>query len=231
MNPLSSLCETLRVPVLLVVTLRGDPEGPADEPQHARMGRITTDLLDLLGIEWEWFPREDAAIGPCLERAVAKMASTGLPCALVMKKGSVAPRPPAPPLEQHRPVAGSLPADQLPRATRRDWLRAVRGGGDVAGSRDRLDRLPRSRNLDAGGSRESAMRILSEGYGCASSVGLGVALAQPARRVVVLEGDGRWADAARGLKSATSASCAQPPEPPAICSSTTVATTHQQYVT
>ena len=70
-NPLSSLCDTLHIPVLLIVTLRGDPDGAADEPQHARMGRITTALLDLLGIAWEWFPRDDADVAPCLARAAA----------------------------------------------------------------------------------------------------------------------------------------------------------------
>jgi phosphonopyruvate decarboxylase len=84
-NPLSSLCETLRVPVLLIVTLRGDPQGPPDEPQHARMGQITTQLLDLLGIRWEWFPRDDADVAACLARAAAHMGETSLPFALVMK--------------------------------------------------------------------------------------------------------------------------------------------------
>ena len=187
-NPLSSLCETLRIPVLLIVTLRGDPQGPSDEPQHARMGRITTDLLDLLGIEWEWFPREDSAIGPCLDRALAKMASSGLPYALVMKKGSVGTRPPAPPLEQHRPVAQSLPVEQPPCATRRDWLRAVQAAvtpGDlVVASTGYL-----GRELYALDDRGNQLYLVGS-MGCASSVGLGVALAQPERRVIVLEGDG-----------------------------------------
>jgi phosphonopyruvate decarboxylase len=187
-NPLSSLCETLRIPVLLIVTLRGDPQGPADEPQHARMGRITTDLLELLGIEWQWFPREDAEIGPSLDRAVATMASTALPRALVMKKGTVGPRPPAPPLVQHRPVAPGLPADQPPRASRRDWLRAVQAAVTprdlVIASTGYL-----GRELYALEDRGNQLYLVGS-MGCASSVGLGVALAQPDRRVVVLEGDG-----------------------------------------
>ena len=69
-NPLTSLTHTFRIPVLIIVTLRGEPGGPADEPQHELMGRITSDLLDLLGIPWDWFPTEEDAIEPVLERAV-----------------------------------------------------------------------------------------------------------------------------------------------------------------
>ena len=40
-NPLASLTSPFRIPVLLIVTLRGLP-GTHDEPQHTVMGRITT---------------------------------------------------------------------------------------------------------------------------------------------------------------------------------------------
>ena len=187
-NPLSSMCETLRVPVLLIVTLRGDPDGPADEPQHARMGRITTALLELLGIDWAWFPRETGEVAPCLEQAVAHMAATGLPFALVMKKGSVAAGPPSPQLEQHRPSVQALPGDQTPRARRRDWLQALQA---VARPDDLLVASTGylARELYALDDRANQLYLVGS-MGCASSVGLGLALAQPARRVIVLEGDG-----------------------------------------
>ena len=46
-NPLTSLTWTFRIPILLITTLRGEPGGPADEPQHELMGRITTQLLEI----------------------------------------------------------------------------------------------------------------------------------------------------------------------------------------
>ncbi|VFM96378.1 MAG: phosphonopyruvate decarboxylase [Candidatus Kentron sp. G] len=45
-NPLTSLTHTLRIPVLLIITLRGEPGGPEDEPQHELMGAITTAMLE-----------------------------------------------------------------------------------------------------------------------------------------------------------------------------------------
>jgi phosphonopyruvate decarboxylase len=187
-NPLSSLCDTLRVPVLLVVTLRGDPGGPPDEPQHALMGRVTTPLLELLGIPWEWFPREPADLQPCLDRAVSHMERTGLPFGLVMKKGTLHPRPPSPPLGQQRPRVRALPADAPARATRRDWLRAVQASVTpedlVIASTGYL-----GRELYALDDRPNQLYLVGS-MGCASSVALGLAIARPDRRVVVLEGDG-----------------------------------------
>ena len=60
-NPLASLNAIFELPVLLIVTLRGEPHGPADEPQHALMGAITEPLLATLGIPHERFPRRRAA--------------------------------------------------------------------------------------------------------------------------------------------------------------------------
>ena len=55
-NPLTSLTYSFQIPTLLIPTLRGEPGGPADEPQHELMGGITCNLLELLKIKWEPFP-------------------------------------------------------------------------------------------------------------------------------------------------------------------------------
>jgi phosphonopyruvate decarboxylase len=49
LNALASLHEPYEIPALLVVSWRG--RGP-DAPEHVRMGRITTSLLDALEIPW-----------------------------------------------------------------------------------------------------------------------------------------------------------------------------------
>src|SRR5689334_9099026 len=67
-NPLTSLNEPFRIPTLLVVTRRGEP-GIPDEPQHEVMGRITPDLLSVIGVEHAPFPRAAADLAPALARA------------------------------------------------------------------------------------------------------------------------------------------------------------------
>ena len=66
-------------PKLLVPTLRGQPGGPGDEPQHALMGEITTRMLELLGIPWEYFPTAADQVHACLDRAVGHMDASGTP--------------------------------------------------------------------------------------------------------------------------------------------------------
>ncbi len=50
-SPLTSLTYTFKIPVLGFVSLRGE-KGINDEPQHDLMGRITTQMLDLMKIPW-----------------------------------------------------------------------------------------------------------------------------------------------------------------------------------
>ena len=52
-SPLTSLTYPFQIPVLGFVSLRGEP-GLIDEPQHELMGRITTQLLDIMQIKWQY---------------------------------------------------------------------------------------------------------------------------------------------------------------------------------
>ncbi|MCP5416507.1 MAG: phosphonopyruvate decarboxylase [Chromatiaceae bacterium] len=186
-NPLTSLTHTFRLPVLLIVTLRGEP-GLPDEPQHELMGQITQQMLELMGIPWAWFPSEAAAVERTLQIAVAHMERTGTPYALVMRKGSVAScklqsQPEVRPLF---PVAAA--ERQLPESTRSDYLRVVQS---AVSDTDLVVATTgyTGRELYASDDRENQFYMVGS-MGCASSFGLGLALAQPERRVYVLDGDG-----------------------------------------
>jgi phosphonopyruvate decarboxylase len=189
-NPLTSLNTTFRIPALLIATWRGEPGGAPDEPQHELMGQITPELFDVLRVRWEFFPQAEAEIGPVLARAVEHMAETRLPYGLVMKKGAVAPhalrsRPAARP-----PVPEALPAAAWPAElpARDEVLRWVQ---DAARPTDAVIATTgyTGRALYALDDRPSQLYLVGS-MGCASGVGLGLALAQPHRRVLVLDGDG-----------------------------------------
>ncbi|HEX5270664.1 MAG TPA: phosphonopyruvate decarboxylase, partial [Gemmataceae bacterium] len=189
-NPLTSLNAPFRIPALLIVTWRGEPGGDADEPQHELMGQITPRALDLLGVRRGFFPTSEAEVGPALDRAVAHMDETRLPFALVMRKDSVAPhalrsRPAAPRLAAPAPPAADWPADPPGRDDVLRRVRAALGPGDAVIATTGYT----GRALYALEDRPSQFYLVGS-MGCASSVGLGVALAQPRRRVVVLDGDG-----------------------------------------
>jgi len=187
LNPLTSLTHTFRIPLLLITTLRGEPGGAADEPQHELMGAITTSLLELMEIPWEYFPDETDQIDPCLDRAVAYMDEHLRPYALVMRKGTVEPWK----LTSTREPKGLLatpPARKSPRHSRGDMLEAVRAAtsdSDVLVATTGYT----GRELYALGDEENQLYMVGS-MGCALSMGLGLAVAQPQRRVVVLDGDG-----------------------------------------
>src|SRR5205809_1290063 len=91
-NPLTSLNYPFRVPTLLIVTWRGQPE-VKDEPQHEQMGRIMHRLLETLEIPCLPFPASESEIAKTMEQAEISMEKRKRPFALVMQKGSVAPHP------------------------------------------------------------------------------------------------------------------------------------------
>jgi phosphonopyruvate decarboxylase len=78
-SPLTSLNAIFRIPTLLIVTLRGEPGGPKDEPQHELMGQITTKMLETMNVGWEYFPTEESEVANAIERAIGHMSKTDLP--------------------------------------------------------------------------------------------------------------------------------------------------------
>lgn len=188
-NPLTSLSYTFRSPALVIPTLRGEPGGPADEPQHELMGAITTDMLELMRIPWEYFPTEQADIEPALQRAVKHMDAEGTPYALVMRKGSVAP------VSLQTQAVDRLPGAYAgeaaaPVASRSDMLRALQQvAKPESGTVVIATTGYTGRELYACDDRENQLYMVGS-MGCAVTLGLGIALAQPARKVLVIDGDG-----------------------------------------
>lgn len=208
-SPLTSLCHVFRIPVLLIVTLRGEP-GRHDEPQHELMGRITGELLDTLRVPWEMFPEQPAAIEDCLGRAEARMLSRGRPYALVMRKGSVAPHP----LER-RPAALREPVApqggfRLPPQRRPSRSEALGRVLELTAATDTVVIATTGytgRELYALADRPNHLYVVGS-MGCASSLALGLALARRDLRVVVVDGDG--AALMRMGNLATIGACAGP---------------------
>ena len=186
-NPLTSLNYCFRIPTLLITTWRGQP-GVADEPQHDLMGRITHGLLELMRIRGMPFPHTQNGVGPALDAAVEEMDRSGLPFAFVMAKGSVRDAPldavplalkPAGRREDHAP-AGDRPTRyavlERVAATVPETAAVIATTGKCG------------RELFTIGDRPQYLYQVGS-MGCASGMGLGVAL-NVDRPVVVLDGDG-----------------------------------------
>lgn len=188
-NPLTSLASIFRIPLLLITTWRGQPGGAADEPQHELMGRITPGLLDLMEIPWEPFPTAETAIGPALERANAHLRSSQMPYGLILEGGIISPH------RLQKRSAGN-PHSSVPLEERCDTepidpdaaLDAIQG---AVGSRAAVLATTgyTGRALYALADRPNQLYMVGS-MGCVSGLGLGLARAQPHRKVVVIDGDG-----------------------------------------
>jgi len=187
-NPLTSLAYTFRAPMLLIPTLRGEPGGAVDEPQHELMGAITSSMLELMQIAWEYFPVDEADIESALRRAADKI-NAGESYALVMRKDSVAANPLNSVAHVRVPdrFAGQIATAS---ASRNDILRAVQSvTAESTGTAVVATTGYTGRELYDCDDRANQIYMVGS-MGCAISLGLGIALTQPQRKVVVLDGDG-----------------------------------------
>ena len=186
-NPLTSLNFPFRIPTLMIVTWRGEP-GIKDEPQHELMGEITPALLDVMRIAHRPFPDALGDVEPALAAADAAMDENGLPFALIMSHGAVADEP-----------LDALPPPRSPAGNQID----ATTGGTRPRRIDVLERVLASvpdhaalvattgkcgRELFTLADRPQHLYQVGS-MGCASAMGLGVALNSP-RPVLVLDGDG-----------------------------------------
>lgn len=85
-NPLASLTdpEVYNIPVLLLIGWRGRP-GVHDEPQHVKQGKVTTGLLNTMGINFDVLSKEEDKAEKQIDKAVAALKNKDV-YALVIEK-------------------------------------------------------------------------------------------------------------------------------------------------
>ena len=86
-NPLASLTDkdVYNIPVLLVIGWRGKP-GVHDEPQHVKQGKVTTGLLNVMGIDYTVLSKEEDKAAAQIKKAVEYMQQSKECFALVIEK-------------------------------------------------------------------------------------------------------------------------------------------------
>lgn len=75
-NPITSLVIPHRLPLLFIISWRGQP-GLNDEPQHQLMGSITPKLLELLAIKYEVIDGSDFDFEGSMERVATHQHRDG----------------------------------------------------------------------------------------------------------------------------------------------------------
>ncbi len=191
-SPLTSLSWVFRLPMLLIITWRGEP-GVRDEPQHELMGQITHKLLEQMDIPWEAFPKERSEIAATLARAQTHLQQSGRPYALIMHKNTVTDGGGGSQKPALRDRAGrsyrqhdDVPAE---RPSRREALARLIALTSVENTVVLATTGYTGRELYALADRPNHLYMVGS-MGCVSSLGLGLAMARPDLRVIMIDGDG-----------------------------------------
>lgn len=182
-NPLASLASTFDIPVLLIIGYRGDPAGKPDEPQHALMGRATTSILDALGVAHRRLPATEDAAGAVLAWAGVEVAA-GRTAAILVGRGVICDPPEQPPADETSGQTAAEDADAIDPVAALTRLSGLLRDELVVATTGYA-----SRRLFAYGDRPGNF-YMQGSMGHAISIGLGLALSRPDRRVVVVDGDG-----------------------------------------
>jgi len=191
-SPITSLSYVFRIPFLIITTHRGQP-GVKDEPQHELMGQITKELFDLMRVPWEIFPGNAEEIAPALHRADEYMKKENRPYAFIMGKGTVAAQTlNKNPVKDISERKTEIHSSHNPEATLSDRNTALRRIIDHSPENKYILIATTGftgRELFTINDRPNQIYMVGS-MGCASSLGLGVALARPDLIVVVIDGDG-----------------------------------------
>ena len=181
-NPLASLTDpdVYNIPVLLVIGWRGKP-GVHDEPQHVKQGKVTTGLLNVMGIDYTVLSKEEDKAEAQIKNAVVYMQRTNECYALVIEKDT---------FDTYTLQNVEKNELTLSREEAIQIVAAAMGEKDVCVSTTGMisRELFEYRTAMNQGHERDFLTVGSMGH--ASQIALGIALAQPERRVWCFDGDG-----------------------------------------
>lgn len=181
-NPLASLTDpdVYNIPVLLVIGWRGKP-GLHDEPQHVKQGKITTGLLNVMGINYTVLSKDEDKAKAQIKKAVTFMQATKQCYALVIEKDTF-------------DVYTLKNTDKnnliMSREEAIQTVTAATGAKDcIISTTGMISRELFEYRTAKGESHERDFLTVGS-MGHASQIALGIALAKKERRVWCFDGDG-----------------------------------------
>ena len=181
-NPLCSLADpdVYSIPMVLLVGWRGEP-GVKDEPQHVKQGKVTVSLFETLGIPTEILPDDEVAALELARKMVKKAKSESRPVALIVRKGLFAEYK----LQDKKPDIAALSREQAIE----EILKSLPDDAVVVSTTGMISREVYETRERLG--QDHSRDFLTVGsMGHAIMIALGIAKAQPNRRVFCLDGDG-----------------------------------------
>lgn len=180
-NPLASLTdpEVYNIPVLLLIGWRGRP-GVHDEPQHIKQGKVTTGLLNIMGVNYEVLSKEEDNAEKQIAKAIDALSRKEV-FALVIEKDT---------FDEYKLQKVSKNNLTLSREDAIQTVAAALSVRDcIVSTTGMISReLFEYRVAKDEGHERDFLTVGSMGH--ASQIALGIAMAQPERRVWCFDGDG-----------------------------------------
>ena len=180
-NPMASLTdpEVYNIPVLLLIGWRGRP-GIHDEPQHVKQGKVTTGLLNVMGINYEVLAKEEDKAEKQIAKAIKALQYKDM-FALVIEKDT---------FDEYKLQNVEKNDLTMSREEAIQTVAAALGEIDcIVSTTGMISReLFEYRAAMNQGHERDFLTVGSMGH--ASQIALGIALAQPKRRVWCFDGDG-----------------------------------------
>lgn len=181
-NPLASLTDSdvYNIPVLLVIGWRGKP-GDHDEPQHVKQGKVTTGLLNVMGIDYTVLSKEEDKAEAQIKKAVEFMQLTKQCYALVIEKDTFD----AYTLQNVEKNDLSMSREEAIQT-----VAAALGEKDcIVSTTGMISReLFEYRTSKGEGHERDFLTVGSMGH--ASQIALGIAIAKPEKKIWCFDGDG-----------------------------------------
>ena len=181
-NPLASLVdkEVYNIPVLLVIGWRGKP-GVHDEPQHVKQGKVTTSLLEAMGISYTILSKEEDQADIQIKNAVEFMQQTKECYALIIEKDTFD----AYTLQSTMDSGLTLSREEAIQIV----ASAISGKDVIVSTTGMISReLFEYRTIKGQGHERDFLTVGSMGH--ASQIALGIALEKQDRHVWCFDGDG-----------------------------------------
>lgn len=181
-NPLASLIdkEVYNIPVLLVIGWRGRP-GVHDEPQHIKQGKVTTGLLNTMGINYAILPKDEEGAAKQIKIAANFMKITNECYALVIEEDTFD----AYKLQNIEVNGLTMSREEAIRKV----TSSIEDNACIVSTTGMISReLFEARTAWNQGHERDFLTVGSMGH--ASQIALGIALQKPERRVYCFDGDG-----------------------------------------
>ena len=181
-NPLASLTdpEVYNIPLLLLIGWRGKP-GVHDEPQHVKQGKVTTGLLNTMGINFDVLSKDEDKAGMQIAKAIQALSRKEV-YALVIEKDT---------FENYQLLTVNSQFElSLSREEAIQTVAAALGEKDcIVSTTGMISReLFEYRTAMNEGHERDFLTVGSMGH--ASQIALGIAMEKPDRKVWCFDGDG-----------------------------------------